>query len=65
MVDEPCSPCGVIYPCSTDSDNCTQRLPTVKLDPTTKLGASCALAGKPTLGDEYYCFSAPGYSRSE
>jgi hypothetical protein len=40
-------------------------LPTVRLDPTTKLGASCAISGRRTLHDEYFCYEAPGYSPPE
>lgn len=53
-------------PCNTSSNNCTQRVPTVKLDPTTKLGASCALAGRPTLRDEYpFCCEVIPFNHSE
>lgn len=59
------STCELSCECAGGSDNCTQKLPTVKLDPTTKLGASCALAGRSVLGDDYPCFEVMPYSPPE
>lgn len=58
MSDPSNSCCGKVV------DNCTQQVPTVKLDPTTKLGASCALAGH-YPEDEYPCFEPFLFNFSE
>lgn len=39
----------IIYRSGCHKDNCTQPLPQVKLDPSTRTGAACALAGYGTL----------------
>lgn len=60
------SDCNAYMPSALPSDcNCTQKLPTVKLDPTTKAGAACALAGRPVLGDQYFEFEPASFSHSE
>lgn len=48
-----------------EKSNCTQKLPQVKLDPTTRAGASCARCGKTLPQEEVPLFINEYFSPSE